>query len=197
MSMPVYNFISDYYDSLVAKFGDSHKACDYGSEQSQKIKFEVLQQFLPAKDIEVLDVGCGTGEFYSYLLENVQLSHYEGIDLSQSMIDICRTKHQKIPFMKKNILDLDQEFDFVIANGIFYLIQENSIKEMQKIITRMFKLAKKGTAFNSLSAWAPQKQSEEFFADPLQILEFCAKLTPRLTLRHDYLPHDFTIYMYK
>jgi ubiquinone/menaquinone biosynthesis C-methylase UbiE len=197
MSKPNYDYISKYYDSLVSKFGDSHKSCDYGSEERQKAKFLVLSQFISSKDSEILDVGCGTGEFYTLLQENVEIKLYQGIDLSKKMIDICRQKHPDVVFAQQNVLDVTRKFDFLIANGIFYLIQENSMEEMQKIIKHMFQLAKKGIAFNSLSSWATKQESGEFYANPFKVLEFCSTLTSKLVLRHDYLPHDFTIYMYK
>jgi trans-aconitate methyltransferase len=197
MTKSGYDYISNYYDSLVTKFGDSHKACDYGSEERQKVKFEVLAQFVNIEEAEILDVGCGTGKFYSYLQENKMIKKYHGIDLSQKMIDTCQQTYPNIHFSQKNILDVTEKYDFLIANGIFYLIQNNPIYEMKKIINHMFELSKKGTAFNSLSSWATAQESNEFYADPFKILEFCSTLTPKIVLRHDYLPHDFTIYMYK
>ena len=32
---------------------------------------------------------------------------------------------------------------------------------------------------------------------PLHVLAFCRTLTSRVTLRHDYLEHDFTVYLYR
>ncbi|CDN13322.1 hypothetical protein RintRC_4207 [Richelia intracellularis] len=52
-------------------------------------------------------------------------------------------------------------------------------------------------AFNSLSSWGTQKESGEFYADPLATVKFCRTLTPWVILRHDYMQHDFTIYMYR
>jgi hypothetical protein len=52
-------------------------------------------------------------------------------------------------------------------------------------------------AFNSLSNWANDQEANEFYADPVQVLNFCRELTPWVVLRHDYHPRDFTVYMYK
>jgi hypothetical protein len=37
----------------------------------------------------------------------------------------------------------------------------------------------------------------EFYADPVEIVRFCRSLTPWVVLRHDYLAHDFTVYLYR
>jgi hypothetical protein len=52
-------------------------------------------------------------------------------------------------------------------------------------------------AFNSLSAWATDQEAGEFYADPLRVVDFCRRITPRVVLRHDYHPRDFTVYLYK
>ena len=92
---------------------------------------------------------------------------------------------------------LGRTFDVVVANGIFYLLDEQPAPMMQHMIERMFSLAKKAVAFNSLSAWARDQEGGEFYADPLQTVEFCRRLTPWVVLRHDYHPRDFTVYLYK
>jgi len=85
--------------------------------------------------------------------------------------------------------------DWVFASGIFTFRRVRPQHYLETMVARMFSLARKGLAFNSLSAWASRRQDGEFMADPMQVLEFCRTLTPRVALRHDYHPGDFTIYM--
>ena len=42
-----------------------------------------------------------------------------------------------------------------------------------------------------------QGGEEVQYSDPSQVFRFCKSLSEWVVLRHDYLPHDFTIYMYK
>ena len=85
-------------------------------------------------------------------------------------------------------------FDYLIMSGIFTFANQSIF---EKILTDSFHISQKGIACNVLSTWGRQKEEGEFHADPIKTLEFCSKLTPKVVLRHDYLPHDFTIYMYK
>lgn len=190
-------YIERYYNELVEKYGDSYKSCDYGNKDSQIKKFKVLLGVFDQKAISVLDVGCGTGDFYCYLKEKFNYINYEGIDLSEKMVALCKSKYGEKLFKQKNLLDYKHKKDFIVANGVFYLIRTNPEKNMQILINYMFSLCCKGVAFNSLSSWATKKEEKEFYADPIKILEFCSTLTQKVVLRHDYLPHDFTIYMYK
>ena len=193
----VFAKIENYYDTLVNKHGDSHLSCDYSKPESQLKKFKVLSEATEFNQKNILDVGCGTGSFYSYLQKHNNVRSYTGIDLSAKMIDICKAKFPTTTFQHKNIFDITEKYDFIIANGIFYLLGDNAMEKMKEIITHMFKLTKVGIAFNTLSIWANYQEQNEFYAEPLQTIEFCRKLTTNIVLRHDYLQHDFTIYMYK
>ena len=68
---------------------------------------------------------------------------------------------------------------------------------MKTFITKMFEACEELVVFNSLSSWATDKVEGEFYADPLATLLFCKTLSPWVTLRHDYHPRYFTIYIYK
>jgi hypothetical protein len=90
--------------------------------------------------------------------------------------------------------DSDQ-YDFVIASGIFYLQQTEPQKYLEHTVEKLFIKSRFGLAFNSLSRWSKQREEGEFYADPLETLSFCRTLTPYVSLRHDYHPGDFTIHM--
>lgn len=194
------SYIKKYYNNLVEQYGDSYKSCDYGSKQSQEKKFKIFLDFFNNGSInalDLLDVGCGTGEFYSYIKQKFNDIKYEGIDLSDKMVNLCKSKHDVNLFKQANVLDYINQKDYIIANGIFYLICSHQEKNMRTLIRYMFSICRIGLAFNSLSSWAEKKEEREFYADPVKILKFCSQLTNKVVLRHDYLPHDFTIYMYK
>lgn len=191
--------IADFYQGLVTRYGHDPRACDYGGPESQQIKFRVLSEAMPLANRSILDVGCGFADFAVYLQGRFPNVRYTGIDLCSAMVTEARRRHPKLGLRIANVLDtsLQTGFDLVSANGIFYLLGDDAWHMMQAIIKRMLDQADSAVAFNSLSAWAEQKESGEFYADPLQVLDFCRQLTPWVVLRHDYHPRDFTIYMYK
>lgn len=191
--------IASYYEDLVNKYGHDPRACDYGRAKSQEVKFRVLSEAMPLDNCSVLDVGCGFADFERYLTGRFTRVRYSGIDICPAMITEALRINPGLNVRVANLLDgsFREEFDLVAANGILYLLGENAWPIMQGLITRMFGLARQTVAFNSLSAWASDKESDEFYPDPLLVLEFCRTLTPWVVLRHDYHPRDFTIYMYK
>jgi cyclopropane fatty-acyl-phospholipid synthase-like methyltransferase len=191
--------IADYYDFLVQKYGHDPRACDYGRAESQQIKFRVLSEVTPLENRTLLDVGCGFADFASFLRGRFEGLRYSGIDLCAAMISEARRDHPNLDLRVANLADvsLNRTFDVVVANGIFYLLGEQAWPMMQSMIERMFALATTAVAFNSLSAWAEDQEAGEFYADPLQTVQFCRELTPWVVLRHDYHPRDFTVYLYK
>jgi hypothetical protein len=147
---------------------------DYSSDASREAKYRVLLEAFDYTRKDVLDAGCGTRQLAALLPK----SNYTGIDLLEG----------------QNVLDEIREFDIVVAGGIFYLL---SWEWMCRIITHMWGLAREGLVFNTLSSHAPDQWSGGFYADPVETLRFCLSLSPSVILRHDYLPHDFTVALYR
>jgi SAM-dependent methyltransferase len=191
--------IADYYDGLVRKYGHDPRACDYGRAESQQIKFRVLSEVLPLANSSVLDVGCGFADFATFLEERHAGVRYSGIDLCSAMVNEAQRNHPNLDLRVANVSDASftRTFDVVTANGIFYLLGDQAWPMIQQIVERMYALATRAVAFNSLSAWATDQEAGEFYADPLRLVDFCRRLTPWVVLRHDYHPRDFTVYLYK
>ncbi len=191
--------IANFYDGLVNRYGYDPRACDYGRRESQQLKFRVLSEVLPMTGKRVLDVGCGFADYAGFLEKRWGAIDYVGVDLSPRMISEARLLKPDLDVRCLNIFihPPSESFDVVNANGIFYLLGDNAAELMEEFVARMFALANSAVAFNSLSNWATAKDAGEFYADPLKVVAFCRTLTSRVVLRHDYLGHDFTIYLYR
>jgi trans-aconitate methyltransferase len=187
--------ISEFYDRLVAEHGESHRASDYGSARSQQLKFDSLADVGDLSGRRVLDVGCGLAGFADHLGARYPGVEYVGIDLSPAAVAAARQARPHLDLRVANVLDVDERFDVVTANGIFYLLGSDAPILMRELVEHMWALAGEAVAFNSLSAWASERPEDEFHADPLETLAWCRELTPWVALRHDYLPHDFTVYL--
>lgn len=191
--------ITAYYDRLVGQYGHDPRACDYGRPESQAAKFRVLAGATDYSGRSVLDVGCGFADFADALRRRFPDVRYHGVDLSPAMIARAKALRPDLDLRVANLMDLPGEglYDVVTANGVFYLLGAEAPSLMPALVARMFSLARSVVAFNSLSAWAPDQDEGEFYADPAAALAFCRALTPRVVLRHDYHPRDFTLYLYK
>ncbi|MFQ5915957.1 MAG: class I SAM-dependent methyltransferase [Nitrospinota bacterium] len=169
------------------------------SGKTMNIRFEILSEIFRwgSTPWHLIDVGCGVGHFLSWL--GAFNGTWRGIDRLPEMIDAARARHPHSQFQVCDVRDYKgPRADFVVASGAFNLGSE---RHLRGCVEAMWRLARKGVAFNALSTWAPAAKIKREgptikFFDPLKTLAFCRSLAPLVSLRHDYLRgEDFTIYL--
>lgn len=185
-----------HYAPLVLKHEDSFRAADWGSSASQDKRFEVLLGSVDFRRARILDVGCGLGHLVAFLSKKGFQGSYLGVDAVPEMIEKASLLNSDYKFQHAKSPEEVGSFkpDLVLASGLFTFANEARLKE---IVSRLFRLTSQVLAFNSLSSWAESQQPNEFYADPISTLNFCATLTKRIVFKHDYMPHDFSIFLYK
>lgn len=188
-----------FYSDLLSEHGIDPRALNWGSKKSQQTRFQVLAQIASLEGKKILDIGCGLGDLYEWLGIQKINTAYHGVDITPKMVEAATKRFPGVRFEVASVKDISvsQLYDFVFASGIFYLVETDPFAHMQQTIATMFSLCKQGIAFNSLSDWAVNKTSGEFYASPTETLNFCKTLSPYVVMRHDYHPADFTIYVYK
>ena len=167
------------------------KDLGWGSVESQVKRFKILSEIGDLTGKSVLDVGCGFGDLYDYL--KYKISYYVGIDINPKQIEEAK-KRYPVEFHIGKIDKVMGHFDYVFASGIFNL---EKWKGTNETIQRMFELSDIGIGFNMLSDKADFFNKGETYTNPGEMLEFCLKLSRKVVLRHDYMTHDFTVYIYK
>ena len=189
------------YKRLFKRYGNSFKSLDWGSKKKQIIRFKILSKIGNLNKKKILDVGCGFGDFNSWLKKNKKNVNYFGIDIVPEMIIEAKKKHKKSFFYNGSFLknkDIgNQRFDYVFASGIFTFNRKKGNSILKKTILKMWKISKKGIAFNCLNSKNKFKTSDEFTANPNKVYDFCKKLSKNIRLNESYLPSDFTIYLKK
>jgi len=190
-----------HHQEQLTRWGDSVRAVGYGSIESQQVRYSVLSEIGSFEGRDVLDVGCGFGDFFCFInRKGGHLKSYVGVDVNPNMIAIAKKRCPNAVFEVKDILEAPvvNKFDFVIASGIFGLETPNWEEIFKKMTTRMYELSKIGVSVNFLSAFTPgKKPADSHFADPIEITDFVLRnLSTKVVLRHDYKPNDFTLYIY-
>lgn len=96
---------------------------------------------------EVIDIGCGTGEFSVHLAEK-RGCNVTGVDLSEAMIDNAKRKNahsQKVSFFQGDATNLsnfsDQKFDYATMSMMIHALPAElriqAIREAQRIAKRI------------------------------------------------------------
>ena len=83
----------------------------------------------------VVDLGCGVGRWIRDL--TVHFTHYDGVDISETMVKIAREKHpmHRFSIMKNLILDIEDEFvDLVMSIAVLH---HNSYENQGKLLAEV------------------------------------------------------------
>lgn len=105
-------------------------------------KLEITQSYLKP-DMEILEIGCGTGT--TAFIQAPFVNHIHAIDFSPSMIEICRKKKldtdiSNVTFECQDIFKFQQEgrqYDLIMAHSILHLVDNKN--EMIRLVSALLK----------------------------------------------------------
>lgn len=187
------------YEERLKNFGYDLRTLGWRTKRQQYIRFKNLIQIGNLNNTSVLDLGCGFGDLYDFLSEqNIQVE-YTGYDISPKIIEVAIEMHPNLNFEVKDILidKIDNKFDYILESGIFNWKLTNNYAFVKKMIKKCFDLCNIGLAFDMMSSYVDFYDEKLFYYDPVKIFKFCKKLSKRIVLKHDYMPYEFIIYIYK
>lgn len=184
------------------KYGVSPRSLLWKSRGAAHQRFRQFWAEIDFTGKKVLDIGCGFGEMGNFLVKKYKNVIYKGIDITSEFIENGQKLYPELDLRVANFFDLknNEHFDIVLASGVLNSNLPNNMEYRKKAIAKMFSLTNDVFAFNMLGghpAPANKKGSNIWYADSLEILEYCMSLTRRVILRNNYNPRDFTIFMYK
>ncbi len=117
---------SKYWHDRFSSYGVSFRAVGdegFSEEENLRMYEEVAKIFIDVcqnqqidfQNINVLEVGCGTG-FYTKLLYELGVKKYLGVDITDVFFPALREKFPEFQFLKKDITKdtLELKFDLVV-----------------------------------------------------------------------------------
>lgn len=192
-------YIKSFFNNSLNFFGDRPEAVRWTSK-GQVMHYEAMLDIGDIRGSSILDFGCGKGDFYGFLMDRDIEVNYTGFDINKNLINLARKKYPEVDFRVFDIEreELKDDFDFVFLCGVFNLRVEGLEDYVKSTLIKLFKHSKKGLAFNALSAYNPKKDFELLYLKPEEIFSFAIEnLSPFVSLRHDRIPYDFTLFVYR
>lgn len=192
----------ELYEERLKKKGVAVETVGWRSRRQQRIRFQVLLEIGSMEQREILDVGCGLGDLVP-LAGECGAAGYTGIDLAGALIEEARSLHSQAsrpPRIDFRQADLSQDLaghDWVLASGIFAFPVRDPGRYLRRTVKRMFDLANLGVAFNCVSTHVDYQDDSLIYQDPAEVMALAKGLSRRVALRHDYMPFEFTVYIYK
>lgn len=192
--------IKKYYSDLISKHGNNWSIAGWGSKKSQEARFSIFCEHFKISGKNILDVGCGRGDFFGYLhnINNIPKS-YTGIDIMKESIEFGKENYVDANFVHGDLLQIGDSLpsvDYAVSSGVFNLTTVRHWQWMSNMTKAMFIKSKIGVAINVISTSSPIHKPGFFYAEPSEFLEMGRKITPYVILRHDYAAHDVTLFLF-
>ena len=204
--------IQTRHQVAIEHFGYRPQALFWKDEEVQKIRFQVLSeviQHLPevSAPLNILDIGCGFGDLYPFLQQQVQAGafpefEYLGIDITPAMVESARFQYPGIEVKQGELMDFDfteNQFDLVMLSGALNEPFAEAESYAKQVIQQAYHIARSGFAFNLLD----NRHEEVVKAHNLQgyepdaMVAFCQTFAKKVERVEGYLPNDFTLYLLK
>ncbi len=174
-----------------------------GGAEKQFIRHSVHASMFDLAGKHVLDVGCGIGMFYEYLKSlPTKIASYTGLDIVDPFIESNRVRFPEARFDKVDVfrapLDAYQA-DIVFMSQVFNNKYKDADNEeiAREAIRRFFSIARVGLAIDFMTSYVDYTEAELYYFSPEKMLAFAKTMTRTVALRHDYLPFEFTLSLYK
>jgi ubiquinone/menaquinone biosynthesis C-methylase UbiE len=191
------------YLERYSKYGIHVDSLKSGGAAKQLVRHMVHASMFELKDKHVLDVGCGIAMFYEYLRSlPASIASYTGFDIVEPFLDSNRERFPEARFENVDIfVDPLTSYapDIVFMSQVFNnkYADANNEEIAMEAMRRFFGIAKEGLAIDFMTAYVDFNESELHYFQPEKMFAYAKSLTRTVALRHDYLPFEFTLFLYK
>lgn len=194
------------YSRRFAEHGYGARALGWGTSEQQRYRFaQTLRGPVELAGRTVLDIGCGFGDYRDFLVRSLpKAAPYQGWDVNPDLIAEAAHRHADDPGARFSIHDLMDPScddtppapvaDVGVMLGVLnfnlgdridnYAYSELALRRAWALVARALVVDFLSTiraADRPVDAWV-------FLHDPARMLDVALTLSPRVTLKHDYLP---------
>jgi SAM-dependent methyltransferase len=152
-----------------------------------------------ASGMRILDVGCGTGDLYAFLEKAGYKVHYTGIDDSEELLAIARTRYPTAIFEQRDVREpLGERYDYIFCNRM-----PSDASDVRDLITALFQQCDVALACSVRSAHSRaanphlQQPSDVSYEWPSQVLDHCKTLSAHVALDHASDSTAFSVFIYR
>jgi SAM-dependent methyltransferase len=199
--------VATYYAEKLAAHGNTAKGVDWSGEESQNLRFDQLRKIIANQldPYSLIDLGCGYGALYEYLLGQGHALTYLGVDVSNEMIHAAQQRYLQAKSARFVVgSQPDLMADYAVASGIFNVRLGRGDDEWYEYLTQALDVLHRSThagfAFNCLTSYSDENKKRDYlyYADPCRLFDLCKRrYSKQVALLHDYGLYEFTILVRK
>jgi SAM-dependent methyltransferase len=190
--------VTHFFNDNLRRYGYDPRSLGW-TPGTQETRFRVLTAIGDLEGCTVLDVGCGFGDLYEYLCRNGIDVDYTGVDISHDILEVARQRHPDAKFIVADFEEatIHGRFDWAFESGVFNYKVSDHETFVRNMIRKMLKASTRGIAADFLNHRGGFLSAGLYHPDPADIYAMCSKLSRRVTLRCDYKPTEFCVYLYR
>lgn len=176
------------------------------TKDKQALRYAKLLSGAGVDGASILDVGCGFGDLFGYLLSSgFDDFTYVGIDaVPQFIVEATRRySDSRARFVQSEFpgtLDYGQ-FDIVVASGAFSLRTEKSYEQslsvVESALRAMLRLAKEYACADFITDQVDFQEDHLVYYRPQDVLDIVQKLSKRFVMEQDVFPFEYLVKLYK
>lgn len=204
MSQSILDIVARYYSERIVTHGPTPNGVDWKDDKAQCVRFERLLSVVEPQVAcpRLVEFGCGYGALLKYAsMERGLNLDYEGVDISQDMIDAARRFHPEGPRVRFTLgVTPGEPGDYCVASGLFNVKLDIDRAEWERhvlsVIVELDRHSVRGFSFNCLTSYSDQEKRSPhlYYGDPCFFFDLCKKQYGfNVALLHDYDMYDFTI----
>ena len=193
--------VASLYNLRFDQYGRDIKTVGWGSEPSQRLRFEVLLRGLEPKGKTILDIGCGLGNLIPFLEECTGGDFsYIGIDVAEKLIDDARSRYggaRKLFYVGDIFSVMVPSVDISVLSGALSFKAYGIEQYAHQTMARMFDLSREAACLNFLTKYVDFELDKNQHYQPEVVFSSAKKIADKINLFHDYPLYEFTIQLIK
>jgi len=188
------------YQQRIAEHGATFASLNSGSEEKQAIRQWVHASALRGQRPSILEVGCGLGNFYKYLVEHKRDCSYHGYDIVPEYVAECQRVYPQAGFDVRNIFlnGIEGSYDTVVMSQVLnnrYQKSDNMLV-MRRALELAYQHTRVSVSVDMLSTYVDFRNPDLFYYSPEDIFRMAKAIAPRVLIRHDYRAFEFCVQLF-
>jgi SAM-dependent methyltransferase len=188
------------YQQRIAEHGATFASLNSGSEEKQAIRQWVHASALRGQRPSILEVGCGLGDFYRYLMTQGRNCSYHGYDIVPEYVAECQRVYPQAGFDVRNIFlnGIEGSYDTVVMSQVLnnrYQKSDNMLV-MHRALELAYQHTRVSVSVDMLSTYVDFRNPDLFYYSPEDIFRMAKAIAPRVLIRHDYRAFEFCVQLF-